>query len=414
MESSKRELGSFPTPLMIALALAYASCGGSSSPAHRPVLIGPEDETSDDVSCTVVRRLELEERASVAPPAIAATATGAAVVWVSRHSGRRLVRFLEISSTLEPIGEILDIEPGGDMPFNLRLASCGQRYDVVWELDGVEDHSIRLATLPLGTLEHAEITPEIVTPNGVQPGLSCSDEITAIAWSRREGGIQDVFACWRRSDGSLSPPFRVSDETDAAATPAMACAEGRCAVVWSDRRAVYAEIYATLIDAGSEAGTSPVRVSEHDQTQSGAGGAYEPIVSPLESGSFLIAWRDNRSQDETEIYASTLSARGSVGLDRRISMSPAPSTMAATTSCQDGRAAVAWRDRRNGPTAIMIAAVDERARRRSAATRVSGNIDEASAPAAVCVHGSDHLLAWTQAAPEEGGGTLAMAVVRCQ
>lgn len=414
MESTIREHRGLPTPLMIALALTVASCGGASSSASRPVLLGPEDETSSEATCTVLRRLGFEEEASVAPPALTRSSRGVAVAWVSRRDGRRSIRFLELSSQLDPRGEVIDIDPGDDMPLNLSLAACGRRFDFAWELDGAEGHSIWLATLPLGELDHSEVTPAIVSPQGVQPDLSCSDENTAIAWSMREGGIQDVFVRWRQHDGSLGPAFRASGETDAAATPATACTAGRCAVVWSDRRAIYAEIYATLIEVGSEAATTPVRVSEHDQTRSGAGGAYEPDVSALDDGRFLVAWRDNRSQDESEIYATTLTSRGNAGQDHRISMSPAPSTRAATTSCGDGLNAIAWRDQRNGPTAVMIAAVDERARRRSAATIVTGNVAEASAPATVCVDGSEHLVAWTEAAPESSSGTLAMAIVRCQ
>jgi len=399
----------------VALLPSGGGCGGSSPPAaNRPVLLDPEDVADDDMTCHVVQRAILDASAELASPALARSDRGVLVAWVRRASGPRQIGLLEISPELTPRGEVAELDPGGDMPLDLSLAACGSRYHVTWQLQEREGQSIRTATALPGASQPAPVDPIVVAGLGMAPTMGCLGDTTAVAWSVRRDGIQDIMLRWLGPSGDLSEPIRVSGETDAAAAPAMACAAGHCALAWSDRRDVYAEIYATLIDEGADHAARPVAVSHHDQTLSGAGGGYGPDIGAIGDRGFVVAWHDNRSEDESEIYAATLSARGNAGANRRITMSTASSTAPSVAGCSDGQTTIAWRDRRDGPAKVMIAAVDDHARRRSAATMITADVEEASSPASICVEGAGHVVAWTEADRASGDNALAVAVVRCE
>ena len=392
-------------------------CGGAPPPSSRPVMLHSEDDDAPRAgrSCSIVGSNTLPGRATIAPPAVATLGESLAVAWVVRAAGSRQVRAQQLSHRFEPLGAAVDLFPDGEMPLNLGLAGCGSDLLVAWQLREPDGESIRISRLRAGDLR-ADGPLLVAVPRGVQPALDCAGDLGALVWSIRDRGLQDVFLRWvSPADGRLSEPLRLSGETDAAANPGLACTDDRCAVVWSDRRAIYSEVYATLIDAGGDAGATPVRVSEHDQSVSGAGGGYAPSVAVRGDGRFLVAWHDNRSRDESEIYATSLSHRGGAGRNHRVSRSPAPSTDAAVTSCGDDAGGVAWRDRRDGPPAVMFAALDSRGRRQSAAMTLSGAVDETSPPALVCVSDDTYAVAWTEASSEtDGQGTLQLRLVGCR
>ncbi len=366
------------------------------------------------LSCAVVGQSELSGRATVAAPAVARTTEWLIVAWVVRESGSRHIRLQRLSSELALQGDALEVDPQGEMPLDLGISACGEHIHLAWQLIEHDGSSVWIARTSLEQTPQAP-SARLAAAEGFQPTLACAGSTVVVAWSFRSLGLQDIFLRWVDRGGGLSDPLRVSGETDSAANPAAACADRRCVVAWSDRRAAYAEIYATILDVGSAPDAESIRVSEHDQTTAGAGGAYEPELVALDEGRFLVAWHDNRSGDETEVYAATLSAGGNAGNDRRISASHAPSTMAAAASCADGQGALAWRDRRDGPQRVMFAAVDGQGRRSSAAVVVSDPSDEASAPRATCLTGSTFAVAWTESSSERGShGALRLVRIRCQ
>jgi hypothetical protein len=403
---------------LVALAATVAwGCGSPAPRVDRPVVAGVEDEGGEsdpvdgDAVCEVVGRAELPGRAELQAPAVARAPDGV--------GGRRVIRVARLSTRLEPVGPPLDVDPGGEAPLGLGLAACGGRLELVWQTSTPEGSEIRFATLGLDAPSPTELRAGVVAAPGVQPALGCAGSTAAIAWSLREQGVQDVFLRWLGPDGALSEPARVSGDTEAASDPAVACGADACVVVWADRREVYPEVFAAVVAAGAAFGErdATLRVSAHDQTVSAAGGAYAPDLSPLGDGSaeFLVAWHDTRSGDESEVYAAALSSRGGAGGARRVSRSPAASSLAAAAACDGDGGAIAWRDRRRGPAGVVLAGVDGTGRRRTAAITLSGESDEASAPAATCAGAGGRLaVAWTEDAAGGAGATLRLAFVACR
>jgi hypothetical protein len=408
---------------LVTATLAW-SCASPAPQVGRPVLRGVEDEggaddpVDGDAVCEVVGRSDLAGRADVEAPALARAADGLAAAWVAREDGRRVIRVQRLSPRLEPLGPPLDVDPGGEAPLGLGLATCGGRLELAWQASEPEGSAIRFATLSLDGPSPTALRAGVVAASGVQPALGCAGSTAAIAWSLRDQGVQDVFVRWLGPDGALSEPARVSGDTEAASDPAVACGTEACVVVWSDRREVYPEVFAAVVEAGAASGEreATLRVSAHDQTVSAAGGAYAPDLSPLgdDPEEFLVAWHDTRSGDESEVYAAAFSSRGRAGMAQRVSRSPASSSLAAAAACDHDRGAIAWRDRRRGPTGVVVAGVDGRGRRRTAAIALSGDTDEASAPAAACAGPEGYAVAWTEDAAEGAGGTLRLALVACR
>jgi hypothetical protein len=295
------------------------------------------------------------------------------------------------------------------MPLTPALASCGETTWVAWQLqEPAGGDTIRLAVLDRSG---ADVALTVVAGRGQAPALGCLDRRAALTWSRRDAGVRDIYLRWISPTGQLGDRLRISGETDAAEAPALACAVDRCGVVWSDRRHTYAEIYGVVLSGDDAQELSVHRISQHDQTESGAGGAYAPGLATDDGREFLAAWHDTRSHDESEIYAAPLSEDGRHGDERRISRSPASSTAPALARC-GAEAALAWRDGRYGPPSVMLAAVDTRGRRSSAALALSRGPLESSAPALACGAESGFVVAWTGAGDE--GAQLHLARVRCR
>lgn len=394
-----------PALLLAALTAGWA-CGSAPSRA-RPVLVESEDTEPPrrGLTCRVQHHYERTGEATLAPPAIDSDRDGVVVSWIGRSAGGRSIRALRLSGALEPRAEPFDYDLGEAMPIEPQVTACGGRVLIAWQQQEQEGSSIRLLAVGQGE-------PLIVAERGRQPAVACDERYGAVAWSARQQGIQDVMMQWIDPDLLLGPAIRVSGETDAAAHPAMACRAGRCALVWSDRREVTAEVYAALSGEGDRRWSDPVRISSHDQSEAGSGGAYQPGVGPLGDDQFLVAWHDNRTDAESEVFVATLSRGGRGGTERRLSRSPAPSTAAAITSCGSTSGLVAWRDRRRGPPVVVAAAVDGRGRRSSPALTLSGEADDASAPAVACLAQGSVVVAWTEAG--ERGGTLRLASLQCR
>lgn len=395
------------------LLLVLAACGGGTPASERPVL-STADETPPRRArtCSVVQRADLGPRADLERPALTRSPRGdLTVAWIGRDDRGRSVRVGELPPSLQPSGPPATLGASAEgMPLAPAVASCGQVTWVAWQHQEPRggDDTIRLAGLDAGG---AVIAGPEVAGRGETPALGCAGARAVLIWSRRQEGIQDLYLRWIGPTGELGDRHRISGDTDMAEAPSVACAEGRCAVAWSDRRFTYAEIYAALLAGPGEAPGPPIRLSDHNQTTSGSGGAYAPAVATDDGRSFIVAWHDSRSHDEHEIYAATLSAGGAGGAEHRITRTPATSDDAATGRCSGG-AAVAWRDRRRGPPAVMFAALDDRGRRRSSAIALSQSPIESSAPALTCLPGPTFAVAWTAASDE--GGRVQLALVRCQ
>jgi hypothetical protein len=410
-----------PALAVVALQLcliASLSCGGPTSSGTRPVRYHAEDDqpSADSVTCRVVNDRTLPGAATLAPPALTRTPEGITAVWLVRHDGLRLLRAQRLDGRLDPLGEAVDFDPGVSMPIGVRAAECDGRLHLAWQGQGVDGDSIQTLTVGGDGSQPRVIT---VASQGRQPALACAGEQLALVWSARQRGIGDVFLRWLGRGDDHTAPLLLSGESSSASRPTIACSETRCAVAWSDGRQPFPEIFAFVLDSGTREVPTSRRVSEHAQTVSGAGGAYGPSAATVDGERYLIAWYDSRSGDESEIYAASLEHGSPASTERRISRSPSPSTSPIAVSCREAGDAVVWRDRRGGPPTVVMAALDRRSRRSSAALPLSLTADQTSSPSAVCSPATDgFVIAWTEATTDENGararGALRVVDVRCR
>jgi len=344
----------------------------------------------------------------VATPAITRNEDGSFLVaWIDRE-GRRRVVVQHLSSSLDPIDGRTPFGPEEGMPMNPSIAACGGGAWLAWQhQEPGGNHSIRLTRWDRAGSSGSGR----VAGRGEHPVVSCLGGRGALTWTSRHDGIRDVLLRWAEPGGQLGDRILLSVDTEAAHDPDIACSSERCGVVWSDRRAIYADVYATFIDGHQVEPPTPTRVSIHDQTNAGAGGAYAPTLATTDDERFLVAWYDTRNGSESEIYVAPLNTRGRAGSPHRVSRSPAPSTAAVISRCGEGDA-VAWTDRRAGPPSVVFAALDERGRRRSAAMMLSHSQIESSSPAMTCSRNGSFAIAWTEAQRPEN--SLHLVLVSCR
>ncbi len=395
---------------LLVASITLLGCGGSdgSLSSTRAVLLDPEDESMPrgGATCSVVARQE-QASATLAPPSLARRGDGFATVRVVREGPHeRLLRVQAYSRRLEPLGTPVDIDPDGELPLRPRLAECSGQLLLAWQLQRPGGDAVYLAAVTSGE------PPTLVAEQSERPALDCDGSRGAIVWAANVRGVRDILFRQISGGGELGPQRRISGATTSATHPSIACDSGQCAVAWSDRRDNHVEIWAALVDLG-DAPAHIVRISSHDQTLAGAGGAFAPTIAPSTAGDFLVAWHDSRSHDEMEVYGASLSQNGRAGLARRISRSASSSTNATAVSCGGELSMVAWRDLRDGPPAVVVAAVDRRGRRLSAVVRVSGPADETSVPTLSCLDADTFAVGWTSS-DDAAGGSVQVALVDCR
>lgn len=405
--------------LLLIFSVMTTGCGGAPPADHRPVMHHAEDTAQPrrGLHCRVVAEGRELGPATLASPAVTTTPDGFAAAWIVRQESRRSIRIQSLSRELDLVGEAFDIDLDEAMPVAIELSYCAGQLVVAWQRQDVDGDLIQSATLAPRTGHLSTIVT--ASRQGRQPTLACAGARAALAWSERRRGLQDLYLAWLDEQGRPSDAQLLSGETGAADEPDLACTDGECALVWSDGRFPYPEIFGVIIEPEREEPPESHRVSTHAQGESGTGGAYAPSIAAGDGERFLVAWHDSRSGDESEIYAATLSSSGHASAERRVSRSPSPSTAAVVASCGDGHDAVAWRDRRAGPPAVAMAALDRRGRRNSSALNLSGSADETSRPRATCSPDrSSFIIAWTQTSTSEevGGadGSLHVVEVRCE
>lgn len=397
---------------IILASLSLWACGGSVPPTDRPVLLDSEDEVEplDSLTCRVERAHDFTAPMEVDTPAIARDEDGSFLIaWIDRELRQRRVAVQQVSPSLDPVGSPTSFESDQGMPMDPTVALCRGRAWVAWQhLESRGGSTVRLSRWRGAS--STELGNQIVG-QGEHPAVACVAERGALTWTRRRGGLRDVLLRWADSSGSLGDPILLNTDSPAAHDPEIYCSGARCGVAWSDRRAIYPEIYASFIELSDDEATTPNRVTVHDQTDAGAGGGYAPVLTSTDGDSFLVAWYDTRSGRESEIYTATLNASGSVGAARRISHSPAPSTAPVISRCGAGQA-VAWLDRRDGPPTVAFSALDHRGRRQSAVITIGRSEIESSSPAMVCGPGGSFALAWIEA--RRPMNALQLALVSCR
>lgn len=134
----------------------------------------------------------------------------------------------------------------------------------------------------------------------------------------------------------------VFHQLSASGRRSLAVSDGRVALVWEDEHDGLPAVYVAVKDAGSADFAPPMRLS-------GQGEAFEPAITALRDGRFLIAW-----EEDGEVIARVLEA-DHTGAPTRLSSKGVQVGLAAS-GLDDAAAAVAvWADREAGPARVTLA-----------------------------------------------------------
>jgi hypothetical protein len=137
----------------------------------------------------------------------------------------------------------------------------------------------------------------------------------------------------------------VFHQLSASGRRSLAVSDGRVALVWEDEHDGTPRVYAAVKDAGSAEFAQPRRLS-------GEGEAFEPAITGLSGGRFLVAW-----EEDGQVVARVLDA-DRTGAPKRLTSRGAQVSLAslAAPGLADGAAAVAvWADREAGPARVTLA-----------------------------------------------------------
>jgi len=410
---------------LVPLFLVSMDCSrGPARPIHAPSFRDWDDgaRVERDERCEVLHEITLETEGDVEldTPALSGDDSGTLLLsWIAlRDPGQRAVLVQRLDETLRPRGPATELPSPEGMASAPSVTTCGGRGLLAYQVRRPEGEEVWVAELS----GHGPAEPMLVAPQGRGPAIACLGDSPVLAWSSREGSIEDVFVRWLDRGGTEAAPVRVTGETDSGRSPAICCGDGEsCLLSWSDMREGVAEIFGALIAPGAGPSVRQRRLSPSNRAVSGAGGAYEPACSQAGDGrrrsrGFLLAWHDRRSHDEAEVYVAPVSRSLDPGGATRISVSVNSSTAPAIADCTSG-SAVAWRDRSAGPPAVFIAPArhSPMTRARASAARQVSRLgaDESSRPAVSCL-GTNTVVSWTESSEEGGGNRVRLAVVSCR
>jgi len=135
----------------------------------------------------------------------------------------------------------------------------------------------------------------------------------------------------------------VFHQLSASGRRSLAVSDGRVALVWEDEHDGTPRAYVAVKDARSVGFAPPLRLS-------GEGDAFEPAITGLGDGRFLVAW-----EQDDQVVARVLDG-DRIGAPKRLSSKGAQVGLAAPWPGADGTAAVAvWADREAGPARVTLA-----------------------------------------------------------
>ena len=173
-----------------------------------------------------------------------------------------------------------------------------------------------------------------------------------VTWQDERDGHYDIYA--QRFDSSGAPlgsNFKVNDDTGSVDEihPAVATGgSGSLVIAWTDLRNGDWNIYAQRFDSYGIPIDSNFRVND----DAGSVEQGQPAVAMDVSGSFVIVWSDDRSDDLGDVYAQRYDSSGvPIGSNFRVDdeLGTSSQYVPAITSDFHKNILVTWTDRRNGP-----------------------------------------------------------------
>jgi hypothetical protein len=189
------------------------------------------------------------------------------------------------------------------------------------------------------------------------------------------------------------PGKRVFHHLEPSGRRSLAVADDTVAVTWEDDRDGTPRVYLSRSKAGSPDFAKPIQLS-------GAGEAYDPVISAIPGGRFLVAW-----EEDSQVYARRVDQH-EAGPVLKLSSSTAAQPVLAS---QGKSVVAAWSERAGQHGQIELAELDISGSKLSVRKRCRADAEEAKDeqlyPALAAVD-EDLLIAWEDRRP---GHTIIMA-----
>jgi phosphoribosylformylglycinamidine (FGAM) synthase PurS component len=292
-------------------------------------------------------------------PAIAFDGGDFLVVWEdcrNETSDIYAARVTPQGIVLDPLG--IAVSTAANTQGSAAVSFDGDNFLVVWTDERSGSYSDIYA---------ARVTPQgvVLDPSGIAVSTAAYEQCLPtvafdganflVAWEDYRGGVADIYAARMSPQGTVLDPqgIAISTATSWQFSPAVAFDGTDFLVAWEDNRSdPDGDIYATRVTSqGVVLDPSGIAVSTAANEQ------YLPAIA-FDGANCLVAWDDARlSPDQRDIYAARVTSQGVV-LD--------PSGIAVSTdTCYQSSPAigfdganflVAWRDTRNGSDCDIYAA----------------------------------------------------------
>jgi Ca2+-binding RTX toxin-like protein len=266
---------------------------------------------------------------------------------------------------------ILQVQADGDYRFTTDANSSVQErfsYTVTDGRGGFDSADVTVRVAPDADAPVLTINPIINVSDPADNNAEDTDPaVTALAnggfvvtWSANRDGDADIYARVYDAAGTPGAEFNISDPSDNNATDfessVTALANGGFVVTWSASRDGDYDIYARVYDA---TGTPGAEFNISDPSDNNVYD-YEPTVTALANGGFVVTWYANRDGD-ADIYARVYDAAGAPGAEFNIS-DPSDNNfndnMSSVTALANGGFVVTWAANRDGDYDIYARVYD--------------------------------------------------------
>ncbi|MHB8874871.1 MAG: hypothetical protein ACYC8T_14375, partial [Myxococcaceae bacterium] len=333
----------------VVLRVPQAVVARSKFPAVLDPIIGPESGMDQPVFGPAF--------AAQSSPAVAWDGTNHLVVWQDNRndaSGNNSnifgARVSAAGVVLDPVGIAIALATG--IQGNPAVAWSGTNFLVVWADNGTAPANsdiVGTRVSPAGTVQDPSgIAISTAANSQTSPEVAWSGTSFFVVWqdNRTAVGNFDIFGAGVSAAGAVQDPSGIAISTAAGqqSSPALAWSGTNYLVVWRDfRSGTNFDVYGARVSAaGAVQDASGIAISTAANEQSSPAVAWGGT-------NYLVAWQDNRSGTNLDLYGARVSVAGAVQDLSGIAISTAGNEQSAAAVTWDGtNYLVAWQDTRNG------------------------------------------------------------------
>jgi len=277
------------------------------------------------------------------------------MAWRDERNGDPDIYAQRYSSDGTPLGTNLKINDdfGSALQWRPSISSDGPgNFIIVWEDErngwARDIYAQRYSSdgNPLGV--NFKVNDDQENDSQYSPSVSSdSDGNFVITWADGRNQGTHIYAQRYSNDGSvMGANFKVSDEPDFAwqgFSSISTYGSGNFVITWEDaRNGIYAQRYSS---DGAALGNN-FKVSDDPEDE----GQMSPSIAMENSGNFVIAWEDERSGWDYDIYAQRYSSDGTaLGSNFKVHENLGETDQEAPAVCSDGSGnfVITWADGRN-------------------------------------------------------------------